>query len=60
MAAALAAGRFTTVVELLPPKGFVGDDIIELARALKIRGVDVVNIPDGPRGPRMSGQGSAG
>jgi homocysteine S-methyltransferase len=54
MAAALAAGRFTTVVELLPPKGFVGDDIIELARALKIRGVDVVNIPDGPRGPRMS------
>ena len=54
MAAALAAGRFTTVVELLPPKGFVGDDIIELARALKIRGVDVINFPDGPRGPRMS------
>jgi homocysteine S-methyltransferase len=54
MAAALAAGRFTTIVELLPPKGFVGDEIIELARALKIRGVDVVNIPDGPRGPRMS------
>jgi methionine synthase / methylenetetrahydrofolate reductase(NADPH) len=54
MAAALAAGRFVTVVELLPPKGFVGDDIIELARTLKVRGVDVVNIPDGPRGPRMS------
>jgi methionine synthase / methylenetetrahydrofolate reductase(NADPH) len=54
MAAALATGRFVTVVELLPPKGFVGDDIIELARTLKIRGVDVVNIPDGPRGPRMS------
>ena len=53
-AAGLAAGRFATVVELLPPKGFVGDDIIEQARALKIRGVDVVNIPDGPRGPRMS------
>jgi methionine synthase I (cobalamin-dependent)/5,10-methylenetetrahydrofolate reductase len=53
-AAALATGRFVTVVELLPPKGFVGDDIIELARMLKIRGVDVVNIPDGPRGPRMS------
>jgi homocysteine S-methyltransferase len=53
-AAALAAGRFVTVVELLPPKGFVGDDIIELARRLKIRGVDVVNVPDGPRGPRMS------
>src|SRR5262245_24532171 len=54
LAAALMAGRFATIVELLPPKGFVGDDIIEQARALKIRGVDVVNIPDGPRGPRMS------
>src|SRR5262245_25537504 len=54
LAAALAAGRFATIVELLPPKGFVGDEIIEHARALKIRGVDVVNIPDGPRGPRMS------
>jgi homocysteine S-methyltransferase len=54
LAAALVAGRFATVVELLPPKGFVGDDVIEQARALKIRGVDVVNIPDGPRGPRMS------
>ena len=49
LAAAFAAGRFATIVELLPPKGFVGDDIIEQARALKIRGVDVVNIPDGPR-----------
>src|SRR5690349_20843159 len=54
LAAALAAGRFATIVELLPPKGFVGDEIVEQARALKIRGVDVVNIPDGPRGPRMS------
>jgi methionine synthase / methylenetetrahydrofolate reductase(NADPH) len=54
LAAALTAGRFATIVELLPPKGFVGDDVIEQARALKIRGVDVVNIPDGPRGPRMS------
>src|SRR5262245_12595462 len=54
LAAALATGRFATIVELLPPKGFVGDEIIEQARALKIRGVDAVNIPDGPRGPRMS------
>ena len=53
-AAALVARRFATVVELLPPKGFVGDEIVEQARALKIRGVDVVNISDGPRGPRMS------
>jgi homocysteine S-methyltransferase len=54
LGAALSAGRFATIVELLPPKGYVGDEIIERARALKIRGVDVVNIPDGPRGPRMS------
>src|SRR6185503_8003075 len=33
LAAALTAGRFATIVELLPPKGFVGDDIIEQARA---------------------------
>ena len=54
LGAALTAGRFATIVELLPPKGYVGDEIIQQARALKIRGVDVVNIPDGPRGPRMS------
>jgi homocysteine S-methyltransferase len=53
-AAMLAGGRFATVVQLLPPKGFAGDEVVEQARALKIRGVDVVNIPDGPRGPRMS------
>src|SRR5207244_3489242 len=54
LAASLAAGRFATVIQLEPPKGLVGDETIEQARALKIRGVDVVNIPDGPRGPRMS------
>jgi methionine synthase I (cobalamin-dependent)/5,10-methylenetetrahydrofolate reductase len=54
LGAALSAGRFATIVELLPPKGHVGGEIIEQARTLKIRGVDVVNIPDGPRGPRMS------
>ena len=35
-------------------EGFSATTIVELARTLKIRGVDVVNIPDGPRGPRMS------
>jgi homocysteine S-methyltransferase len=53
-AAALAAGRFITIVELMPPRGFVGDELVEQARALKNRGVDLVNISDGPRGPRMS------
>ena len=54
LAAALAAGRFATIIQLLPPKGHVGDEIVDQARALKIRGIDVINIPDGPRGPRMS------
>jgi homocysteine S-methyltransferase len=54
LAAALAAGRFATVIQLLPPKGHVGDELVDQARALKIRGIDVISIPDGPRGPRMS------
>jgi len=53
-AAALAARRFVRLVQLLPPKGHVGEQVIDQARALKARGVDVVSIPDGPRGPRMS------
>jgi methionine synthase / methylenetetrahydrofolate reductase(NADPH) len=53
LAAALSAGRFATIVALLPPKGHLCTDTIEYARALKIRGVDVVNIPDA-RGARMS------
>ena len=48
LARALAEGRFATIVELMPPKGYVSEAIIEQARSLKIRGVDVVHIPDGP------------
>ena len=54
LATALATGRFATVIQLLPPKGHVGDDLVDQARALKIRGIDVISIPDGPRGPRMA------
>jgi methionine synthase / methylenetetrahydrofolate reductase(NADPH) len=54
LARALTEGRFATIVELMPPKGYVTDEIIEQARLLKIRGVDVVHIPEGPRGARMS------
>jgi homocysteine S-methyltransferase len=54
LARSLSEGRFSTIVELMPPKGYVGDDVIECARKLKIRGVDVVHIPEGPRGARMS------
>ncbi len=38
----------------MPPKGYVSEEIVERARMLKIRGVDVVHIPEGPRGARMS------
>ncbi|MGH9257496.1 MAG: bifunctional homocysteine S-methyltransferase/methylenetetrahydrofolate reductase [Vicinamibacterales bacterium] len=53
-ASRLAEGRFVTIVQLTPPKGFRSDAMIDAARALKAHGVDVVHIPDGQRGARMS------
>jgi homocysteine S-methyltransferase len=51
----MARGQFVVGVELLPPRGFDAGAVIEQARQLKIRGVDVVNIPDGQRaGARLS------
>jgi len=54
LARTLVEGRFATIVELNPPTGCVGDTMIERARLLKAHNVDVVHIPDGPRGARMS------
>lgn len=54
LAQALSEGRFATVVSLLPPKGHLAVDAIAQAQALKRHGVDVVSVPDGPRGARMS------
>lgn len=55
LAHAMARGTFVVGVELLPPRGFQIDEILERARRLKIRGVDVINIPDGIRaGARIS------
>jgi methionine synthase / methylenetetrahydrofolate reductase(NADPH) len=55
MAHALARGKFVLAVEMLPPKGHDSAPALEYARVLKIRGVDVVAIADGPRGSaRMS------
>jgi methionine synthase / methylenetetrahydrofolate reductase(NADPH) len=48
LAHAIARGTFVTIVELTPPKGHEFKATIEEARALKIRGVDAINIPDGP------------
>ena len=55
MANGLARGAFVVSVELVPPRGFRIDTLVEQARQLRIHGVDLVNIPDGPRaGARMS------
>ena len=54
LARSLAQGRFVRIVQLTPPKGFLGESVIDSARALKAHGVDAVYIPDGLRGARMS------
>jgi homocysteine S-methyltransferase len=35
-------------VELVPPRGYRTEDVVARARQLKIHGVDLVNVPDGP------------
>ena len=55
LAHAMAHGHFVIAVELLPPRGYRADEMIDRARHLKIRGVDAINIPDGLRaGARLS------
>lgn len=55
MAAALASGTFVVAVELVPPRGYGAAPLVEQARALRASGVDLANIPDGPRASaRMS------
>jgi methionine synthase / methylenetetrahydrofolate reductase(NADPH) len=49
LGARLAAGKWVTSVELLPPRGYDLRSTIEKAAALGGRGVDAINIPDGPR-----------
>ncbi|MGQ9603997.1 MAG: bifunctional homocysteine S-methyltransferase/methylenetetrahydrofolate reductase [bacterium] len=48
-------GEFVISVEVVPPRGPDASKAIEIARLLKQKGVDCVNIPDGPRATsRMS------
>ncbi len=55
LAARLAGGSFVIAAELVPPRGFDASAVVEAARTLKARGVDVVNVPDGGRaGARLS------
>ena len=48
LANALARGEFVVSVELLPPQGYRRRDARRAGAQLRIHGVDVVNIPDGP------------
>ena len=51
----LAEGGFVISVELVPPKGISADKLVEKASYCHARGVDAINIPDGPRAmARMS------
>ena len=60
MANTLERGGFPISVELVPPRGYQSDALVEQARQLKIRGIDLVNIPDGPRASaRMSALAAA-
>jgi methionine synthase / methylenetetrahydrofolate reductase (NADH) len=60
MANSLARGGFVVIAELSPPRGAQTDRLIEQARTLKIRGVDLVNVPDYARASaRMSALSAA-
>jgi len=51
----LSEKQFVVSVEIVPPRGCDPSGAIEIARELKAKGVDCVNIPDGPRASaRMS------
>ena len=49
LGARLAGRQWITTVELLPPRGYDLRSTVEKARKLHERGVDAINIPDGPR-----------
>jgi methionine synthase I (cobalamin-dependent)/5,10-methylenetetrahydrofolate reductase len=51
----LAAGKFITTVEIVPPKGVDPGPMFEQVRRLKAAGVDAVNVPDGPRAQSRMG-----
>lgn len=52
---AIAGGRFVVSVEMLPPRGHELEKNLAGAQALRVAGIDAINIPDGPRATaRMS------
>ncbi len=57
LGAKLAAGRFVSFVEILPPRGVDASKEIEGAKLCAAAGIDCINVPDGPRASaRMSAQ----
>jgi methionine synthase I (cobalamin-dependent)/5,10-methylenetetrahydrofolate reductase len=54
-AAKLAARKFVTSVEIVPPRGVNADKMIADVGALRAAGVDAVNVPDGPRAQSRMG-----
>ncbi len=55
LARRICDGHFVKFVELLAPKGINADKVIQKAREMHYFGIDVINIPDGPRASaRMS------
>lgn len=55
LARRLSDGHFVTFVELLAPHGVLPDKEVDKSRELNYYGIDVINIPDGPRASaRMS------
>ncbi len=56
----IAAGEWITAVEMSPPRGWDTARLIANAKLCREHGVDVVNIPDGPRAaPRLSALATA-
>ncbi len=55
--ACIADGKFVTMVEIVPPKGFDCEKELAGAALLARYGVDAINVPDSPRASaRMSAQ----
>ncbi len=56
----LAEGEFVTSVELVPPRGWDPEPLVAEARRVRLAGVDVVSLPDTPRGRARMGSLPAG
>ena len=54
-AARIAAGAFVTSVEIVPPRGVDATRMLADVASLKARGVNAVNVPDGPRAQSRMG-----